>query len=700
MYSIYGDGVCIYTDVSLLDDRKVLNPKLQLTDNAAGSLDITIPPGNIGYDLLKRMKSEIVVYRDNNELWSGRIIAERDDFWNQRVLTCEGELAYLNDTTQPPEEYNEITIRDFLITVLNIHNTHVEDSKKFDGVGEVTFDGSITLSAITNYETTLETIRVNLIEKFGGHIYITKTPDGKRRLNYIQDYVNTNSQEIRFGKNLLDFVKDYDMTNLATVIIPRGAQNENTGEYLTVKEATDGDGTIYVKADQEVLDEFGWIEKVVDFEDITDPNELLTKAREYLADRQFEDMVIEISAIDLHYYTRDVEAIKILDLVRCISTPHGMEHNFPVSQLTIPLDSPEKATYTLGTKVRASLTSSNNKKTSSLEKKMESIPSTANILKAARENANEIMNMATNGYITITKGNNGSEALIISDTIGYEDASRYWKWNVNGLAYYNKGSLKMAMTMDGAIVADFITAGEMSANRVTTGKLEAKNKNVIFDLDNGKLTIKSGEISLGTKDSTNYTPFYVNDAGWLHCVSGEIGGFTITTNSLYSNYWTLLNDGLHMRDPDESNLSSYLGKIGTNYWAHAASKQVLSMDINYGTQGIWWGAQMGSSDTSYEVKLAYVAEKITIPTQQLDYNGNKVSLICEKNTLNAFCNMDFHNYTVSNFLIDTTSVFGFTNGYTTNNIYIRSWTAQNTYTGYFTGHIENGLIRITGWTRA
>ena len=74
MYSIMGDGVMIYSDVSPTESRKADSPKLTLKDNAAGSLEITLPPGNAGYDILKRMTSEIIVSRDKQELWRGRIL--------------------------------------------------------------------------------------------------------------------------------------------------------------------------------------------------------------------------------------------------------------------------------------------------------------------------------------------------------------------------------------------------------------------------------------------------------------------------------------------------------------------------------------------------------------------------------------------------------------------------------------------------
>lgn len=50
MYSIYADGVCIYSDVFALESMKVLSPKLVLEDNGAGSLSMKLPPMNVGYE--------------------------------------------------------------------------------------------------------------------------------------------------------------------------------------------------------------------------------------------------------------------------------------------------------------------------------------------------------------------------------------------------------------------------------------------------------------------------------------------------------------------------------------------------------------------------------------------------------------------------------------------------------------------------
>ena len=52
MYSVYGDGICIYNDLHLADSVNGITPKLNLADNTAGSLEITLPVGNAGYEVL------------------------------------------------------------------------------------------------------------------------------------------------------------------------------------------------------------------------------------------------------------------------------------------------------------------------------------------------------------------------------------------------------------------------------------------------------------------------------------------------------------------------------------------------------------------------------------------------------------------------------------------------------------------------
>ena len=68
------------------------------------------------------------------------------------------------------------------------------------------------------------------------------------------------------------------------------------------------------------------------------------------------------------------------------------------------------------------------------------------------------------GYVYKTQNE-----LFIMDTDDPNTATKVWRWNINGLGYSSTGAYgtyALAMTADGAIVADFITTGTMSASRI------------------------------------------------------------------------------------------------------------------------------------------------------------------------------------------------------------------------------------------
>lgn len=464
MYSIYANDVCIYDDSFPQDNMCVIDPKLVLSESSAGSLTITLPPSNLAYETITRMTTDISVRKNGSEIWAGRVLSEDKNFWNHRVLLCEGELAFLNDTTQPPAEYHNLTVRGFLEKLIQIHNSKVAKNRQFV-VGTVTVeDSNDSLYRYTNFESTISCINEKLLDRLGGHIRVRKVA-GVRYLDYLKDYPNINSQTIEFGKNLLDFTRMWDSTKFATAIVPLGARLDDSAiealdAYLTVESVNNG--SIYVKS-QDAIDNYGWIEKVVEWSDVTTPQALLAKAKKYLSEIQFDDMKIELSAVDLHYMNVNYEDVKMLDKIRIISDPHGLDRYFPVTRLTIPLDQPENTVFTLGGMVCNTLTGTNNQINATLSNTIKNLPKISSILKEAQNNATSLINTAMNGYITFINNSDGTpRELLIMDTNNIETAKSVWRWNVNGLGYSSKGykgPFTTAITMDGKINADFILAG-------------------------------------------------------------------------------------------------------------------------------------------------------------------------------------------------------------------------------------------------
>lgn len=519
MYSIYADGACIYSDVFALESMKVLNPKLTMEDNAAGSLVMTLPPQNVGYSTINRLTTDISVQKDGVELWSGRVLQENKDFYNNRVLYCEGELAFFNDSTQPPGEHAGLSVRAYMERLINVHNSKVPANRQFR-LGAVTVVDTNYPTYYTNYEKTIAIFN-SLVEAYGGHLRVRRV-NGVRYLDYLKDYPDTCSQVIQFGTNLIDFTRKWDSTEFATVIVPLGNRLDDSpiealDAYLTVESVNQG--SMYVQSDA-AMAAYGWIEKTVTWDDVSDPAVLLEKAKEYLKDIQFDNMELELSALDLHYLDVDVEAVNLLDEIRVISFPHGLDRLFPVTKLEIPLDNPDQTQFKMGDTVQTGLTNVNNQTSAAILKKIEGLPKAHSLLKEAKENATHIMNMATTGYITITKGENGSEELIISNVRDYTKATKLWKWNMNGFGYSNDGgkTFGLAMTMDGSIVADYITSGVLNADVIRAGVLKDYGGNFSLDFTTGKLTMKKGSINIGNGN------FTVDENGNLYAARGTFAG--------------------------------------------------------------------------------------------------------------------------------------------------------------------------------
>ena len=241
-------------------------------------------------------------------------------------------------------------------------------------------------------------------------------------------------------------------------------------------------------------------------------------------------VVIDAAKHKLDYLNANVEAVKLLDEIRVISRPHGLDRVFPVTKLEIPLDSPENTKFTLGDTVQTSLTSVNNQISAAILEKIEGLPKAHNILKEAKENATQIMTAATTGYITITRDEYGSDTLYISNIRDYTKADKLWKWNMNGLGYskdYGK-TFGLAITMDGSIVADYITTGVLNADVIRAGTLKDYGGNFSLDFETGKLTMKKGSIDIG---GGNFT---VDEEGNLTARRGTFAGTLAAAKGTFS----------------------------------------------------------------------------------------------------------------------------------------------------------------------
>lgn len=697
MYRVYCNNSPLY---DLRDEDLVLiSPIVKIGENTAGSFEFSILPKHPHYEEVNELTSVITAYDGDEEIFCGRVVEITKDLYNRKKVICEGELAYFNDSIQRPARYQGLTVRGYLETLVNIHNQQVKNQgiDKTFKVGAVTVqDKNDYIYKYTNWESTLEVIKTDLLKTYGGYLRIRKE-NGVRYLDYLADYPNTNTQVIEFGSNLLDFTHDMVASDIVTAVIPLGARLEDVTEvegldaYLTIKDVNGGVDYVY---SQEAVKSYGWIFKTVKWDDIHVADNLLKKGKEYLTDIQFAQITLTVSAVDLHMLHVDMERIKVLDEIRVTSSPNGLDRFFPVSEMTIYLDKPSNNKLTLGTSYsKNSLSTKTESNMTSIKNKIDSLPNKSEILEEARENASQLIHSATNGHVVTT-----ADEQLIMDTADKKTARKLWRWNLNGLGYsktgYN-GTYDTAITMDGQIVGERLIGGSVTADKLSVSYKSSVEKQISDAIDDSndytddKLKSYWTRVEVetaikNTKDAVlisakETATSYTDDKLKSYSTSAQI---KVKTDSIESEVKKKLNsselstkiqqnasavkiawnniskyvqfESGELRIYDSAVTSSqklvskfnyngchfyrndyYVGKIGTNELQSDSSKKGLNFDLESNGAYMTWASKDSSSANVYSMKWTYV--------QKGKGWGNYTA-----GELHAGCNVDMHGWTLKN----------------------------------------------------
>lgn len=510
MYRILVDGNLFVS--SEIEELAIINPQINQEMNKAGTFVFTLPPTHPGYDTIQKRLSIIDVYRDDDSepIFEGVCVETTVDFFKQKKFTCEGELTFLNDSNLRPHKYQGVTSRQLLEAYIAEHNALVEANKRFT-VGQVTVhDSNDSIYCYTNYNPTMQEIKEDLVDDLGGFLRC-RHEQGIRYLDYLAESPRTNNQVIRLGENLLDLSQNIDTESIATAIIPLGhtldtQSIEGLDERLTIKTAAvdsmHPSGKDYVFS-EDAVDNFGWIEKVVTWDDVTTVAALLAKGEAYLTDIQFENLVITAKAVDLGLTTDEFNKFRLLDSIRVVSAPHGLDRYFTLSKITINLNNPESDTITLGIEEAKTLSAKTQAESDKIKREIEQLP-TSNMVQSAIDNATALITGADGGYIKF-EYNAQRQPIEMKIQDALTNPTKLWRYNQNGWGYSADGgsTFKLAATMNGAIVADFITTGTMTAERIRGGQLLVGGSGLAA---NGEIVVKdSSNNTIGTWNINGFT---------------------------------------------------------------------------------------------------------------------------------------------------------------------------------------------------
>lgn len=372
MYKIKCGDFTLYNPLN--KDLVLGDPTLNLEVNKVGSLSFTIYPTHTYYNSIVKMKSVISVFQDNRIVFKGRVYSDNVNFYKIKKVEVEGLLAYFNDSVVRPYEFKG-TPEEYLSFLIDQHNAQVEEFQKFKlGVVTVTDPNNYITRSNTATPKTWSEIEEKLIKLLGGYIRIRYEDDGNY-IDYIEDYNDVSTQEISFSVNLQDLENEVKGDSLATCIIPYGAklsdmeseetpeedpeneggtetleesdgqEEETTDERVTIKSVNDG--VDYIQDDTAVAI-YGKIYEVVTWDDVTEPSNLLTKARNYLSNSINLTNTLTIKAVDLHLSDKTIEAFKLGDYIKVYSAPHGIEETLLLTAYTVNLTNPTGCIFTLG----------------------------------------------------------------------------------------------------------------------------------------------------------------------------------------------------------------------------------------------------------------------------------------------------------------------------------------------------------------
>lgn len=384
MYTVYCDGYLLHDP--RLPDYILADPTLTMEVNKAGSFTFTIYPTHPSVSHIVKLSSVVSVYQDGTLLWRGRVLDDTKGWLNQKKVTCEGSLAYLNDSMIAPFDFPDDFVDDaayqtalnggnvidyFFGWILTQHNAQVESWQQIQkGNVTVTDPNNYITRSASDYTSAWDLISKKLVENLGGYIVLRHEQSGMY-LDYLSSIAYTNTQAIDFGINLTDLSQKVDAAKMYTAMVPLGKEiDDGNGNRARVDVSSLGNGLVsgdvYISGkyvyDQSAVNMYGWIcapTNETTWNDVERPENLITRAVARLENTGilFTES-LTIKAVDLHLTDDAIAALRCGQYVIVSSDPHDISGSKLLTKLTIKLADPQASTIDIGEE-KLSLTDTN-----------------------------------------------------------------------------------------------------------------------------------------------------------------------------------------------------------------------------------------------------------------------------------------------------------------------------------------------------
>ncbi len=358
---------------------------------------------------------------------------------------------------------------------------------KYTAISDITTVNSTSIADVVSVRKALGGVEGSILDTWGGEYHFNNY-----RIELLKARGADNGVTIEYGKNLTDAKQERNISNIVTAIFPyakytpEGTENE---AFVSLKEKTlvHAGAANYAYKRCEIVDfSSEWESGTIITEDM-----LRTKAEAYLEKISTEpDINITLSYAQLKK-TKDykniqaMESVKLCDTVTVRIDKLQIEATAKIVKAKYDSLKERYDTMEIGsvrTNLTKQLTATQQEITESIKRSQTRAEQIKKQIEQTIVDVTAAITGNSGGYVVLYPEKNPQEIYIL-DQPELSKAKNVWRWNLAGLGHSNtgvNGTFTTAITADGQIVADFITAGELTGSILKAGTVYAEALDVEY----------------------------------------------------------------------------------------------------------------------------------------------------------------------------------------------------------------------------
>lgn len=358
---------------------------------------------------------------------------------------------------------------------------------KYTATSNITTVNSTSIADVVSVRKALGGVEGSILDTWGGEYHFNNY-----RIELLKARGTDNGVTIEYGKNLTDAKQERNISNIATAIFPyakytpEGTENE---VYVSLKEKTlvHAGAANYAYKRCEIVDfSSEWESGTIITEDM-----LRAKAEAYLEKISTEpDINITLSYAQLKK-TKDYKNIQAMESVALCDTVtvriDKLQIEATAKIVKAKYDSLKERydTMEIGsvrTNLTKQLTATQQEITESIKRNQTRAEQFKKQIEQTIVDVTAAITGNSGGYVVLYPEKNPQEIYIL-DRPELSKAKNVWRWNLAGLGHSStgvNGKFTTAITADGQIVADFITAGELTGSILRAGTVYAEALDVEY----------------------------------------------------------------------------------------------------------------------------------------------------------------------------------------------------------------------------